>query len=133
MRKEEGPEGDAFTRWFTYIFDNLVARRFSKLLWRRVITDSNTTIYKAPNSARIAEIITLMLASLLPTASIFALYYITSPVIRLTFIMLFSAVFTGCLAFFTSAKRMEIFSAAVALAAVQVVFIGTSNGAGGAA
>lgn len=74
-----------------------------------------------------------MLASLLPTASIFALYYITSPVIRLTFIMLFSAVFTGCLAFFTSAKRVEIFSAAVALAAVQVVFIGTSNGAGGAA
>jgi hypothetical protein len=45
----------------------------------------------------------------------------------LIFIGLWSATFSICLAFFTSATRIEIFMASVALASVQVVFVGTSR------
>jgi len=50
---------------------------------------------------------------------------------RLLFIMFFSLAFTTCLAVFTSGQRIEIFAAAVALASVQVVFVGVSGGEGG--
>ena len=70
---------------------------------------------------------TTILGSLLPTASVFALYYIHSTVWRLAFIMLFSCFFSTCLAVFTDARRIEIFAGAVALASVQVVFISTTE------
>jgi hypothetical protein len=63
-------------------------------------------------------------ASLLPTASIIALYYITNNLHRLIFILLFSAVFTVCFSVFTAATRIEIFLGSIALASVQVVFVG---------
>ncbi|KAL1613278.1 hypothetical protein SLS56_012269, partial [Neofusicoccum ribis] len=64
-------------------------------------------------------------ASFLPTASIFALNYLSSTVCRLVFILLFSFMFTVALEFFTNARKIEIFTASVALASVQVVFIST--------
>ncbi|KAL2354460.1 hypothetical protein BJ546DRAFT_60568 [Cryomyces antarcticus] len=80
---------------------------------------------RALNSA--AGRFTVVLASLLPTATMFVLNAIHQPSSRLAFVMAFSVVFTMCLAVFTSARRIEIFAAAVSLASVQVVFIGTSN------
>ena len=71
--------------------------------------------------------ISILFASLLPTASIIALYYIPNLLWRLVFIGLWSAAFSFCLAFFTSATRVEIFTASIALASVQVVFVGTNG------
>lgn len=71
--------------------------------------------------------ISIILSSLMPPASIFALYYVHSTIVRLSMILIFSMVLTGSLAIFTSAKRVEIFTAAAALASVQVVFVGTSG------
>lgn len=78
---------------------------------------------------RIISATTMILASSLPTCSIVALYFIHSAIWRLVFIVLFSGVFASCLAFFTNAKRPEIFLASVSLASVQVVFVGTAFGA----
>lgn len=50
---------------------------------------------------------------------------ITGASLRLAFISVFSFLFTVALAFFTNARKIEIFTAAVALASVQVVFIST--------
>ena len=41
--------------------------------------------------------------------------------------MVFSTLLAGCVAILTNAKRVEIFAVTVALASVQVVFIGTNN------
>lgn len=71
-----------------------------------------------------------VLASLLLSGSIFALNYIPTVVERLAFITVFSVVFILCLNVLTPARRIEIFTAAVAFASVQVVFIGTSPGSG---
>ena len=71
--------------------------------------------------------VSVIISSLLPLASIFALYYIPDPVYGLVFILLFSALFSACLALFTDASRIEIFAATMAIISVQVVFIGTNN------
>lgn len=71
----------------------------------------------------------MILASLLPTASILGLYHIHSDIWRIGFIAIFSIVFTVCLSMFTAATRVEVFLASVALASVQVVFIGNLIGA----
>ncbi|KAF2462017.1 hypothetical protein BDY21DRAFT_368156 [Lineolata rhizophorae] len=115
---------DKFTRWLVdtavpWVVD-LVARRRGRE-GDHVETDDKMLNFAVGTFATI-------FASLLPTASIFALYAIHETLNRLAFIMVFSFFFTTCLAVFTDAKRIEIFAAAVALASVQVVFVGTSDG-----
>ena len=74
--------------------------------------------------------VVMIVGSALPTCSIVALYFINLALYRLLFIVLFSGVFSAALAFFTDAKRIEIFAASAALASVQVVFVGTAFGNG---
>ncbi|KAI4727523.1 hypothetical protein E4T49_04684 [Aureobasidium sp. EXF-10728] len=76
-------------------------------------------MYRGEVLERMAFYISILFASLLPTASIIALYYIPVLIWRLIFIGLWSATFSICLAFFTPATRIEIFMASVALASVQ--------------
>jgi hypothetical protein len=76
---------------------------------------------------RVIAVVSIIVSSALPTASIFALYFIKSQVNRLVFVLVFSFIFSSILAIFTSANRVEIFTAVVAMASVQVVFIGTSG------
>ena len=90
-------------------------------------TSSPLYVYQDSALNAAANNVSIVLASLLPTASIFVLYFVRSVLWRLGAIMLISAVFTTILAVFTSARRVEIFAAAVALASVQVVFVGTSS------
>jgi hypothetical protein len=85
---------------------------------------------------RISKVFGMATASLLPTVSILALYYLNYNMWRLIFIMIFSVVFTAALAAFTSASRAEVFIASVSLAGVQAVFVsnflGKSDHGGGA-
>ena len=67
----------------------------------------------------------MVLASSLPTISIFVLHYIGSLELRLVFVMVFASLFTVYLALFTRASKAEVFVAAATLASVQVVFVGT--------
>jgi hypothetical protein len=68
-----------------------------------------------------------MVSAVLPTASIFALYYAHNTPTRLGIIMAFSVSFSVVLALCTTAKRVEIFAASAAFASVQVVFVGGVN------
>jgi len=86
--------------------------------------------YSDKKVSRAMTAIVMIISSALPTSSIVALYFIPAPVWRLVFIVLFSAIFAACLAFFTEARRVDIFTASVALASVQVVFVGTAFGNG---
>ncbi|KAB8754758.1 hypothetical protein FH972_026549 [Carpinus fangiana] len=76
----------------------------------------------------ISHIIGTLIASLLPAACIFALYFIDHVLARLGAIMGFSALFSFTLAIFTRARPVEIFAATAAFASVQVVFVGTTLG-----
>ena len=85
-------------------------------------------IYTEGAMSRYMRAVIMIVASALPTCSIVALYFIRDEIHRLVFIILFSMLFSGALAFFTEAKRVEVFAASVALASVQVVFVGTAFG-----
>ncbi|EON62157.1 hypothetical protein W97_01376 [Coniosporium apollinis CBS 100218] len=116
---------DHFTSW---VIDWLVVH-YAKLRYRfSRKKDGDFTEIDDRKINRAVGTFTTIFGSLLPTASVFALYYIHDTIWRLTFIMLFSCFFSTCLAVFTDARRIEIFAGAVALASVQVVFISTTEG-----
>lgn len=91
--------------------------------------------------------ISTLLSALLPSTSIFLLYFLSSPVARLAAIMLFTTVFSSVLSTVTKARRADVFAATTALvvrsllsathaadafrltrfAAVQAVFVGGSG------
>ena len=139
-------QGDRFTRWFTYRFIPWLHRTILHPPRAFIYTSSRTDAEAPPSTmaaaadaplydysdtflASVAEICSIVVSSLFPTVTIFALNYIPQnpPVARLAFITVFSAIFTVAISVFTEAKRIEIFAAVVALASIQVVFIGTNN------
>jgi hypothetical protein len=65
---------------------------------------------------------------MLPISSIIILYFISSMAARLAIVTLFTALFALSLALVTGAKRVEIFAATSAFAAVQVVFLSGNSG-----
>ena len=119
-------DGDVFTSW---ISDVVMPKMHRWIMYRFKKPDDATLLYDYRDSRfnMATNTISLVLSSLLPPASIFVLYAVKATAARLGLIMVFSAIFTACLALFTSARRVEIFAATVALASVQVVFIGTNN------
>ena len=119
-------KGDIFTSWIT---EKLLPRYHRWIGYRLKESDEQTGMYEYKDTKfnAAADTISIVLSSLLPPASIFALYYVHRTPVRLGLIMVFSALLAGCLAIFTNAKRVEIFAITVALASVQVVFIGTNN------
>ena len=119
-------DGDVFTRWIT---EKLLPKYHQKIGYKFKKDTANGIIeYRDSKFNSTANTISIILSSLIPPASIFALYYVNHTPIRLGLIMIFSAILAACLAIFTAARRVEIFAATVALASVQVVFIGTNNG-----
>lgn len=70
--------------------------------------------YKDEGLILFANSISTVLASLLPTASIIALYFVEKPLARLGLTMLFNALFSLTLAAITKARRIDIFAATTA-------------------
>lgn len=82
------------------------------------------------SDARLAGVIWLLgtlLASLLPSASVFILYFIHDPVSQLGTIVALTSVFSFAVAAITRATTVEIFIAAAGFTAVLVVFLSNGN------
>lgn len=71
----------------------------------------------------IGNAICMILSSLIPTASIYALYFLKSMIIRLTVITVTSFVFSFVMTVVVQGRRADVFAATTAFAAVQVVFV----------
>jgi hypothetical protein len=74
--------------------------------------------YEKASIKAVSHILGILFAAAIPAASIFTLYYIHDMVKRLGAILAFSALFSICLAVFTTARRVEIFAATAAYAFV---------------
>jgi hypothetical protein len=74
----------------------------------------NTVYYSQKTTSRLVSIIVLSLSSILPLLSIVVLNKIHNPAIRLWVIAGFTILFSTCLGLVTSARKVEIFSAAAA-------------------
>jgi len=134
-------ERDAFSRWLT---DELL-HKFHHLVGtdsRFVFPDGNvacdvivilTTMqkpfdpesglyhYRKTHLRGISHLVGVLLASCIPAASIFTLYYVHSMVDRLGVIVAYSAIFSICLGLFTTARRVEIFGATAAYASLLAI------------
>jgi len=77
--------------------------------------------------ARAVNTLSTVLASLLPTMSAFALFFITDPLTRMGAIVALTFLFSTTLALLTEVRRAENFAASAAFAAVQIVFVGNNN------
>ncbi|MCJ1389396.1 hypothetical protein MMC18_002253 [Xylographa bjoerkii] len=126
-------DADSDTDRFTRILRKSVVTPFYKRFGKPNEEDNEIGLhmYDGKILDKIAGNVVVVLASVLPICSIFALYFIPTMVWRLAFITVWSVIFSMCIAMFTVASRVEIFQASVAMAAVQVVFISTNtNGCG---
>jgi hypothetical protein len=78
----------------------------------------------------LGNVVCILLSSLLPSCCIFVLYYAERTLTRLILITCFTVIFSVVMTSVVQARRHEVFAAALALAAVQVVFVGSVNGIG---
>ncbi|CAD6594008.1 MAG: hypothetical protein ASARMPREDX12_007936 [Alectoria sarmentosa] len=99
-------------------------------VWGHRLKQSSTPGFRKYNEARIATIsnsVGAILSSLLPTVAILALYFVQQMLVRIGLTIVFTSVFSLALSLLTDAKKVEIFSATAAFAAVEVVFIGSTS------
>lgn len=122
-------EQDPFTKFFTSTFLTWWHGIYSR--FRAPDGDMGEYVYGDANVSTVMRAFVMVLASALPTCSIVALYFIEDTIRRLAFIVMFSAVFASALTLFTEARSIDVFTASVALASVQVVFVGTAFGSNG--
>jgi hypothetical protein len=66
------------------------------------------------------------LSAVFPTVVILGLYFVKNMIQRIGLVIVFTTLFAVALALFTGAKKVEIFSATAAFAAVEVVYIGST-------
>ncbi|KAM7215142.1 hypothetical protein V8F06_009460 [Rhypophila decipiens] len=129
------PENDPFTSFLTYRIAHLFHRlcggrrsgiRPNKRFGKLVDEEAQLRSYSDSKLQKTSQIISVVVSSTLPVLTIFVLNTLDTTTKRLGLTVLFTGVFGLLLAFFSSAKRAEIFAATATFAAVEVVFIGTS-------
>lgn len=121
---------DVFTRWLTRLPVTAYHRIWGeKHNHSRRIVDEETglTEYQEGPIDRIAKAVLTILASTLPMVAILGLYFQKDLLLRIYTAIGITAAFATVLAVFTQARRIEIFAATAALAAVEVVFIGSDQ------
>lgn len=72
----------------------------------------------------IVSFISVLLAALLLVGAITSLYFVTNPAGRMGLLAGFTTLFAGSIGLLTNAKKVDIYAATAAYAAVLVVFIG---------
>jgi hypothetical protein len=83
--------------------------------------------YKHEVFVALGNITCMVLSSVIPTTSIVALHFVKSMVARLAVITAMSFIFSFVMMVIVRGKRVEIFAATTAFAAVQVVFVDKVN------
>lgn len=132
---------DSFTLWVEDIVLKYYHRVFGSLYKKRGqipvptggFESTPTHVYSEKSVRAMISSINTVLASTLPIVSIFALYSTHDPLVRLLLIAVFSFLFATTISFVSGAKRVDCFSASAAFAAVQVVFISSTNATTGGA
>jgi hypothetical protein len=84
--------------------------------------------YKREVFVALGNMTCMVLSSVIPATSIFALHFVKSVVARLAVITAMSFIFSFVMMVVVRGRRVEVFAATTAFAAVQVVFVDRVNG-----
>ena len=82
-----------------------------------------TTYYSEETVQRVVTVLSIIGAALLLEVAIVALYIVTNDHVRFGLIAVFTSVFAAALSLLSNARRVEMFGATAAYAAVLVVFL----------
>lgn len=109
-------ESDIFTKFTTKILGLIFHRLIGQKNKTGTVVDeeSGMVSYSDSGMSRASNIVSLMVSSVVPVLTIFALNSVKTTNVRIGLTMLFTAAFAGLLAIFSNAKRVEIFSATAA-------------------
>jgi hypothetical protein len=83
--------------------------------------------FKETSIARTVNVVTILVAAIFLIGTIVGFYFVQRPAVKLGMIAAFATAFAGCLGLITNARRVEIFAATAAYAAVLVVFVSNSE------
>ncbi|KAL4894553.1 hypothetical protein BDV59DRAFT_12675 [Aspergillus ambiguus] len=126
-RKQDGV--DHFTRWIynrLYWFHKKWGYRSKK----RYDVEMGMWKYNDERIKSFTYAISILVSGLLPPSSILVLYFVKDTTARLVVILIYNVIFSLMLGFLVKAKRVEIFAASTAFAAVQVALIANTGGNG---
>ena len=109
-------DADPFSNWLSTGLVGLFDRVWGNRRKNPIPVDPDSGIVEYDNSRlrSISNAVTVIFASLVPTVSVLVLSYVKTTKIRLGLLILFTAVFSAALATFTSARKIEVFSAIAA-------------------
>ncbi|KAF2187509.1 hypothetical protein K469DRAFT_725452 [Zopfia rhizophila CBS 207.26] len=131
LYKEE-IEQDPLTRWLFRIIPGPFHRKWG-YRWKKPTKSKSSGgdlfEYKDSTLVQLAKSLSTILSTLLPTISIFVLYYFKNMPVRLGLIVLFTSLFSLALNLTSKARKVEIFAATSTFAAIQIVFVSNANGA----
>lgn len=105
----------------------LVRQRWGKAESAADGTKSSYARFNEGSIVLLVNIITVVVAAVFLVGSIFALYNITNPLSKLLAITGFMCGFAASIGLITNARRVEIFAATAAYAAVLVVFVSNES------
>ncbi|GFG18860.1 hypothetical protein IFM5058_09441 [Aspergillus udagawae] len=113
---------DHLTRWLFRVavpwFDRLIGERI-----KPSDLETGTVYYDDDRIIRGTRIVSTVFSSVFPASSMLVLYVLNSMAARLVVIIVYNVLFSMLVGLMTRARRVEIFAASVAFAAVQVAFI----------
>jgi len=89
----------------------------------------DTWEYKQQTFVFLGNVLCMFLSALVPSISMFVLCLLKSMLARLSVITAMSFAFAVVMTFIVQGRRVEVFAATTAFAAVQVVFLGGPNNA----
>jgi hypothetical protein len=111
IRKRES--SDPFSQWLTDCVIPCFHKRIGNRFKKPVLEDPESAIceYSEPNLSKAVNVFGSVLASMIPITSIVILYFVQSNLVRLGLSVVFTGIFSCCLAILTKARRVEIFAA----------------------
>ncbi|KAL2814903.1 hypothetical protein BDW59DRAFT_176293 [Aspergillus cavernicola] len=112
---------DSLTRWAFRILIPFCHR----LIGHKMVGDveHGTVYYDDEKIIRTTRVVSTITSSVIPASSMLVLYLVDDMVSRLIIIIFYNIGFSIILGFLAKARRVEVFAASTAFAAVQVAFI----------
>jgi hypothetical protein len=123
--KERDRFADFISDGFLPLFHRRIGQRLKKPVPESKAHD--TWDYKQKVFVLLCNVICMCLSALVPSISMFILCLLNSMVARLGVITAMSFIFSVVMTFIVQGRRVEVFAATTAFAAVQVVFLGGPN------
>jgi hypothetical protein len=124
-------ESDQFAQFISDSFLPLFHHGIGKTLKNQIPKSKvhDTWEYKQQIFVFLGNVICMFLSALVPSISMFVLCLLKSMLARLSVITVMSFVFAVVMTFIVQGRRVEVFAATTAFAAVQAVFLGGPNNA----